>query len=196
MQKVQPIRSEADVERMKIALKKRNLRDWALFTLGINTGLRISDMLKLKVEDIIDADDRGRLRITDRLRLAESKTGKTKDVILTASAKTALRTHLKSSKAIDRPQAPLFPSRMARGTVPITRWTAWMTLNIAAKDAGIKEKIGTHTMRKTFGYHLYRQGADITRIQYLLNHSSPEVTLAYIGITRDETDELIQSLNL
>lgn len=196
MQKVQPIRSEADIERMKQALKKRNIRDWALFTLGINTGLRISDILKLKVEDVVDTDDHGRLRVADRLLLFEGKTGKAKDVILTVSVKTALRTYLKTTRATAKPTAPLFASRMARGTIPITRWTAWNTLNIAAAEAGIKERIGTHTMRKTFGYHLYMKKADITRIQYLLNHSKPEVTLAYIGITRDETDELIRSMNL
>jgi len=51
-------------------------------------------------------------------------------------------------------------------------------------------------MRKTFGYALYAAGTDITRIQFMLNHSSPEVTLAYIGITKDETDNLIKSLNI
>ena len=72
----------------------------------------------------------------------------------------------------------------------------WLVLRLAAQEVGIREKVGTHTMRKTYGYQLFKQGVDITRIQKMLNHSSPEITLAYIGITKDETDSLIKNLNL
>ena len=72
----------------------------------------------------------------------------------------------------------------------------WLVLKLAAEEAGIREKVGTNTMRKTYGYQLFKQGVDITRIQKLLNHSTPEITLAYIGITREETDSLIKNLNL
>ena len=57
-----------------------------------------------------------------------------------------------------------------------------------AKSVGIKERIGTHTLRKTFGYHAYNNGYDITLIQKLFNHSSPQITLRYIGIEQDEID--------
>ena len=53
-----------------------------------------------------------------------------------------------------------------------------------------------HTMRKTFGYHAYKKGMDITIIQKLLNHSSPSITLSYIGITRDDLDNVYLNLNL
>ena len=68
--------------------------------------------------------------------------------------------------------------------------------NEAAKCVGIKEAVGTHTLRKTFGYHAYQSGVDITRIQKLLNHSAQNVTLAYIGITKEELDNVYISLNL
>ena len=64
------------------------------------------------------------------------------------------------------------------------------------QEVGIKEKIGTHTLRKTFGYHTYNNGYDITLIQKLFNHSSPSVTLRYIGITQDELDDVYLSLDL
>ncbi|GMA66225.1 hypothetical protein GCM10025859_67000 [Alicyclobacillus fastidiosus] len=73
---------------------------------------------------------------------------------------------------------------------------AWKALNNAAKVAGIKDRIGTHTLRKTFAYHAYKQGKDITLIQKLLNHSAPSVTLRYIGITQDEMDDVYLTLNL
>jgi len=61
---------------------------------------------------------------------------------------------------------------------------------------GIKERIGTHTLRKTFGYFAFTKGVDITRIQQLFNHSAPSVTLAYIGITSDELDNVYLDINL
>lgn len=78
----------------------------------------------------------------------------------------------------------------------IQRVRAWTVLNSAAKQSGIRENVGTHTMRKTYGYQLYQAGVDVTRIQNMLNHSSPNVTLRYIGITRDETDAAVRALNL
>lgn len=76
------------------------------------------------------------------------------------------------------------------------RQQAYRAINGAARAVGICERIGTHTLRKTFAYHAYKQGTDITRIQKLLNHSAPSVTLAYIGITREELDNVYLSLNL
>lgn len=70
------------------------------------------------------------------------------------------------------------------------------TNNAAARQIGIKERIGTHTLRKTFGYHAYQQGMSLEVIQKLFNHSWPQITLAYIGITQDELDDVYLNLNL
>ncbi|MEF2245371.1 tyrosine-type recombinase/integrase [Paenibacillus sp. IITD108] len=78
----------------------------------------------------------------------------------------------------------------------MSRVQAYRILNDAARQVGIKEAIGVHSTRKTFAYHAYQSGVDITRIQKLLNHSSPSMTLAYIGITKMELDEVYISLNL
>ena len=64
------------------------------------------------------------------------------------------------------------------------------------RSMGIKEKIGTHTLRKTFGYHAYIKTKNIALIQKLLNHSSPSVTLRYIGITQDDLDNVYLNLDL
>ena len=69
-------------------------------------------------------------------------------------------------------------------------------INDVAKSIGIKDKIGTHTLRKTFGYHAYNNGYDITLIQKLFNHSTPAITLRYIGITQEELDDVYLSLDL
>lgn len=189
MEYVQPIRDEKKIEAMKKVLRSNNLRDYCLFTLGINSGLRISDLLKLKVADVIDS--KGKIR--DRISIKEQKTGKNKDFPFGNTTKKALTEYLDSRESINHSEA-LFPSR--KGGTPITRQQAYRILNEAARTVGIEDQIGTHTLRKTFGYHAYKQGADITRIQYLLNHSAPSVTLRYIGITQEELDNVYLTLNL
>jgi len=189
MEFVQPIRDEKKIEAIKRVLKGNSLRDYCLFTLGINSGLRISDLLHLNVADVLD--DKGQLK--DRITLREQKTGKAKDFPMGNTTIKALKEYFDSRTDLEPSQA-LFPSR--KGGTPITRQQAYRILNSAATAVGITEDIGTHTLRKTFGYHAYKKGLDITRIQKLLNHSAPSVTLAYIGITKEELDNVYLSLNL
>ena len=192
MEYVEPIRDKKQLENMKRYLKDRKLRDWLLFVLGINSGLRISDLLALTVEDV-----KGK----DRISIREKKTGKAKDFPLSDSCKKAICEYF---KATNLTSGVLFPSRKAGGsdkTGAISRQQAYDIINDAAEAVGIitkdnPVKIGTHTLRKTFGYWAYQSGVDISRIQKLLNHSAPSVTLAYIGITKDELDEVYINLNL
>ena len=186
MEFVQPIRDKKTLETMKKVLRSSNLRDYNLFILGINSGLRISDLLTLKVSDV--CDDKGKIK--DRIVIREKKTNKLKDFPLGETSKKALKEYVVTLK----PTQALFASR--KGYKPITRQQAYRILNDAARAIGIKEQIGTHSLRKTFGYHAFQAGVDITRIQKLLNHSSPSVTLAYIGITQDELDNVYLNLNL
>lgn len=64
-----------------------------------------------------------------------------------------------------------------------------------AKEVGLTE-IGTHTLRKTFGYHFYQQYKDVAVLQQIFNHSSPAVTMRYIGITQDIIDEKVDNFTL
>jgi len=187
MEYVEPIRDKKQLENMKRYLKEHNLRDWLLFILGINSGLRIGDLLKLTVEHVKDKE---------RITIREQKTGKSKDFPLSDSTKKAVCEYL---KATGLTTGVLFPSRKTSGskaTGAISRQQAYETINTAARAVGITDAIGTHTLRKTFGYWAYQAGVDITRIQKLLNHSAPSVTLAYIGITKDELDDVYINLNL
>lgn len=183
MEYVEPIRDKKQIDTIKKILKGNNIRDYLLFVLGINSGLRISDLLSLKVSEVIHQD---------RVIVREQKTGKTKDFPLSDSCKKAIREYVDSVGASR--SVWLFPSK--KGDAPISRVQAYRIINDAAERAGIKDKIGTHTLRKTFGYWAYKQGVDITWIQKLLNHSAPSVTLAYIGITKDNLDSVYINLNL
>jgi integrase len=177
MNTVEPIRDTKKLAAMKKILKGGNLRDYFLFTLGINTGCRISDLLNLTVADVAGKDF---------LTIREKKTGKEKRFQLNDTVKQALKEYNPAGYC-------LFPSREG-GT--LTRQRAYGILNDAARLAGIKDKIGTHTLRKTFGYHARKKGVAIEILQKVFNHSSPGITMRYIGITQDEIDEVYLNLNL
>lgn len=182
MNEVQPLKDKRDIERMKQALAD-SPRDLLLFIIGINTTLRISDILNLRVGDVSG----------DYIELKEKKTGKTKRIRINKSVKNAV------NKLVDKKADPndwLFPSR--KGNNPITRVQAWRILNNAAKRAGIADRIrfGTHSLRKTAAYHAYKNGVDLAVLMRLLNHSSQKETLRYIGIDNEQIDEVYIELNL
>lgn len=187
MEFVQPIRDSQKIKTIKKLLRQQNLRDYCLFVVGINSGLRISDLLKLRISDVIEGN-----KIKDRIRLREKKTNKFKDFPLSDKTKSALKEYLNTRKYNDN--EPLFISRKNKGF--LLRQQAYKIINNVAQEVGIKEKIGTHTLRKTFGYHAYKNGYDIAIIQKLFNHSSTSVTLRYIGITQDNLDDIYLSLDL
>jgi len=176
---VKPIKDIKKIEDMKEFLLSRNERDYLMFVLGINSGLRISDLLKLTVEDVVDGI----------VRIREQKTGKVKQFALSNTCIKAIDHYL---KATDIKSGTLFPSRK-NGNSPITTKSAWYIINKAAEWCGIEENIGTHSMRKTFGYHAFKQGVDPYYIMKCLNHSSLAVTKRYIGIEQDELDEMVYS---
>ena len=181
MAMVQPIRDIKDIENMKRVLKKSGQRDYMLFLTGINTGLRISDILKLKVSDV-----KGKSHIS----IKEKKTGKNKRLLLNAPFKVELDEYI----ADMQDDEPLFKSQKGYNK-PIGVVRAWGLLKDAAEKCDLDE-IGTHTLRKTFGYHFYQQYKDVALLQEIFNHSSPSVTLRYIGINADIVDTAISKFNL
>ena len=189
MELVQPIRDSSKIDEMVDDLRSHSLRDAALFLLGINSGLRVSDLIKLNCADVMETRTRTKMRI----RLREKKTGKGKDFPLADAAKEAILEYLSTRKGW-KMEEPLFMSRKDHGH--LQRAQVLRILSGAAKRVGIADSIGTHSMRKTFGYMAHQSGYDITVIQKLLNHSSPAITLAYIGITQDQLDDVYTSLNL
>jgi len=192
MEFVQPIRDRKKLEAIKTYLLGSNPRDYCLFVLGINTALRISDLLKLTVGDVYDKG-----KVKERIELREQKTGKSKVFPLGQNAKTAINTYMHTRFLTpDSSKEPLFPSRKGGGVRPVQRIQVWKSLNRASHAVGITDRIGTHTMRKTFGYWAYQDGKDITLLQQLLNHHSPATTLRYIGITQDDLDNIYLKINL
>nr|WP_249365563.1 site-specific integrase [Cytobacillus citreus] len=165
---------------MKEVLLKQHYRNYFLFVLGINTGLRISDLLSLRVGDVRD-----KIHIV----ITEQKTGKLKRFKIN----NELQQHIREFTVKKDGNEYLFKSR--RGTDRIHRVQAWKILNAAAEEVGLKE-VGTHTLRKTFGYHFYQQYKDVAVLQEIFNHSSPAVTMRYIGINQDIMDQKIDGFSL
>lgn len=178
---VQPIRSKRDIDKMKKALAGKP-RDLLLFIFGINSALRISDILKLKVGDV-----RGK----ESISLKETKTRKSKRFHLNVSIKKAVA-ELIPSTADDNDW--LFPSR--KGDKAISRIQAYRILNAAADRAGLNIEMGTHTLRKTFAFHAYKNGTDLALLQTILNHSSQRETLVYLCIEQKQIDDVYIEINL
>jgi integrase len=188
MKFVQPIRDKKKLEAMKKILLAESPRNHLLFILGINTGLRISDILQFKVKDLVN--ERGKPR--DFHAVKEKKTGKWRRFPFGKNVKKAIELYMKTYDV--EPEDWVFKSR--KGDGPIDRRHAWRILSETAQMVGIDEAIGTHSLRKTFGYHAYKSGVDLSMIQYLLNHSSQRETLRYIGITDEEAEDVVINLNL
>ncbi|MDQ0418677.1 integrase [Croceifilum oryzae] len=179
IQDVQPIRALQKIDDMKWALRNFcSERDYTLFVMGINTGLRCGDLLQIKVSDV---------RKKKRVLVLEGKTKKTRTIQLD-NIYDEIQAYIK-----DVDSKWLFPSR--KGDKPITTTQAYRQLQKAADMAEV-ESIGTHTMRKTFGYWYYKQTKDVTKLQMILNHSHPSITLRYIGITNEEIENDLLSFKL
>lgn len=187
MEYVEPIRDVESINAIKEVLQKQSQRDLLLFVLGINTGIRISDLLSLKIEDIWDG-----MGIKEFLFLKETTSDETKAYYLNNNVKLAVENYLKTYDF--RESDFLFKSK--KNNQPITRQQAYRIINTAAKEVGIEGKIGTHTLRKTFGYHAYRKGIAISILMGIYHHHSPSETLRYIGISNNEKPLIKLDVNL
>ncbi|WP_217562255.1 tyrosine-type recombinase/integrase [Paenibacillus sp. GbtcB18] len=168
MQVAQPIRDPEKIIELQDVLKNHSMRDWLLFTIGINSGLHLNDILRLRVKDVKDRNE---------ISITEEKTGKSKSFRIDDALKSYIGEYVQYMGDEDY----MFPSQ--KTGKPIKRIRVYRILNEAAKRVGLQD-IGTHTLRKTFGYHYYQRTKNISVLRDLFNHSAPSVTLKYIGIDK------------
>lgn len=186
---VEPLRTTIEIEEMKLAIKRGNKgtpkrsnlakRDILIFLIGINTGLRVNDLVRLKVSDVKN-------KIIFDIR--EGKTNKRREINI-----GMLQDEIKQLIADKQPYDYLFGSQ--KGSKAITTTQVYRILNDAADFLG-RDDIGTHTMRKTFGYHHYKQFKDVAILQEIFNHAAPSITKRYIGIRQDEINESLKDFRL
>lgn len=192
MEFVEPIRDRKKIEAMKKFLSD-SPRDYLLFVIGINTAFRVSDLLTLKYSDVMDSKG----RLLEHFTLKETKTGKNNKVAMSKGVQKALKEYIDNNYEGNMNEY-LFKSRKhdkEGNSQPINRKSAWRIIQQTAEQLGLKN-IGSHSLRKTFAYHQYQMGTDIVLLQDMLNHSSPAVTLRYIGITQDQKDRAVKALDL
>ena len=176
---VEPIKSKKDLERIEEFLENHSKRNRLIFAFGINTGLRVSDILGLNVEDV-----EGKSYV----EIKEKKTGKYKRFPLNTKLKVLIKDYLQNERCKSYSLAENEPLFLGKKHCRLDRSQVYRFLNEACKQLGITANVGTHTMRKSFGYHFYKKYNDVALLQKILNHSSPAITLRYIGIAQEEID--------
>ncbi len=193
MATTQPLKDIKDIKAMKDYFRnvQHNLRNYALFCVGINTALRIGDLLELKWEDVYDFKNK---RYRKHITIREQKTGKINSVALNQSIKDALEIYRKSLTEDVSASQYIFTGRK-RGS-HLSRSQAYRIIKDASKAVDIEGNISCHSMRKTFGYHAWLSGQDPSTLMALFNHSSFNITKRYLGIDQDEKDNVFMSLLL
>ena len=177
---VQPLRTQQEINDFLFCLRrnKNANRDVFLFLIGINSGLRMSDIVKLKKQDLISSKNP---------RIVEKKTGKTR-ILYLSSLQDLIQDYTKDLK----PEDYLFPSSKG-GHVEVN--TVYQMFQKVAQLLG-RDDIGTHTLRKTFGYHYYKKTKDVATLMEIFGHSSEKITKRYIGINEDEISETLLNFRL
>ena len=192
---VEPIRDRKKIAQIKNLLRgEARFRDLLLFTVGINTALRVSDLLRLRVGHFVD----DRQSIKSRFQIKEQKRGKRHEIFVNTSIQKIFEEYLAAyPKVASNLQHFLFFNTKANDfTESIGRGQAWKFITAICKQVGLRGSFGTHSLRKTWGYHARLQGVDLALIMYKLNHASIAYTKRYLGITDDELQAVVQRLNL
>lgn len=185
MNVVEPIKNINKVKEILVYAKKNNERDYVMLELGFHTGLRISDILDLKIQDV--QDKKGSIK--KYLILREGKTNKFKRIKLNQEVRDCLKNYCKDKDNFDY----LIKSR-EHINKPITRQRAYQIITEIGGMFDI-EDLGCHSLRKTFGYLYYKKTKDIALLQKLFNHSSQFITLRYIGIEQQALDKALDDMN-
>lgn len=181
--KVEPIRDKETLNEFinELGKGKNGRRNILLFKIGLTTGLRISDIITIKIDDV-----KGKTEF----ELVEQKTGKKRKVYL-HNALTELTEYLNT---LNDDHVWLFPNTWD-SSKHISSNHYYKILQKVAKNLNI-DYIGTHTMRKSFGYWYYKEYKDVATLMTIFNHSSPQITLTYIGITDEEIKNTLKDFKI
>lgn len=194
MKAVQPIRDMEllnkcyDIAREHDKHRKKGEVCWELLLLiGFNTSLRISDIRRFRVRD---------LRGQDYAEIKAQKTGKEARILINPPARRAINRLLAGRNGDEYILQSKQRDAATHGARPISRQRAYQIINRIGNQAGIRDHIGCHTLRKTFGYHYYKKYGDVVSLQRILCHTSSRETLLYIGVVQDEIDESLMNFTL
>lgn len=175
-------------------------RDKMLFIVGINLGIRASDLRELKYSFFFEKLPDGSLNFKEYYKFIPIKTRKSRKfvkVYFNDAVRQAVCNYISEYPVSDLDDY-LFVSR--KGNKPVTVDGIRKIVKNAAEEAGIVQNIGTHSLRKTFAYQIWHKAEDknkaLITLQTIFSHSSPSITAKYIGITNDEVKDMFDGLNL
>lgn len=188
-QEVYPFKTEEDLMKMhNYFIEKKMWRNDLMFVLGINIGLRAGDLLSLTWEQVFPENYS---EVANEIKIKEEKTDKWRTFFLNDSCKKAIMEYFK--RYIGKGKIPgreeyIFSSRKANSHITVR--AAGLILKTAAKEVDIKYNVGTHSMRKTFGYWQLKAHSDdamfLCELQEMFNHSTPKITLRYCGLEAEK----------
>ena len=199
MKITQPIRDIAELKKIKRYYRevKPNKRNSLLVVCGLNTALRISDILKLRWKDVYNEN---LLSFKSHIDVKEQKTGKKTTVFVNKNLKEAFASFLKDiiakkGKLCEVMEQFIFLGQKSTDK-PISRIQAFRIISEAAKKCLLSHKVSCHSLRKTFGYHAWKKGVSPALLTSIYNHSSYKITTRYLGIDQDDRDEVFELVNL
>lgn len=187
MELVYSITDRHKLDAMADYLYNKSLRDYIMFEIGINIGIRVTDFTQQKVQFYREACEKGFVEMVPK---KTAKYNKKVVVPINKDLNKLIQEYIKDKDDTDW----MFPSR--KKGYSITREQVYRILNEAAAAVGITDNIGCHSMRKTFGYWHYYYNHDIRLLMDIFNHSSEEVTLRYIGVSEEKKRESMECMNL
>ena len=188
----QPIRDRQELQNFSTYYKdeKPNLRNYALVVLGLNTALRISDLLHLRWNDLYDFE---KLCFRDHLLIKEQKTGKRKRIAINEKAREAMEMYFNERN----PEADEFIfSKRTNPYKPLSRSQAYRIVKDDANHTTSEEAVSCHSLRKTFGYFAWQEGVQPALLMDVFNHSSYAITKRYLGIEQDDKDLVYLNINI
>ena len=170
-------------------------RNKMLFLIGINLGVRASDLCGLKYSFFMNNDG----SFKEHYSLKPKKTRKKNKFVklyFNQTVKKAITNYINEYPVEDLDEY-LFKSRKGGA---ITEKSLWKIIVDAAKDAGLKGNYGSHSLRKTFGYHIWHNAEDkeksLVILMSIFNHSSIATTKKYIGLMDEEIEDVFNELNI
>ena len=174
MQKVQPIKKICDIEKIKVYLQASNKRNYLLFVMGINTGIKSNQILNLKLRDVVD----------DKYKIKEYIYIDNKEYFINEPIAQAIIVFLEENN-LDL-NSYLFESQ--KSDLPINRSQLYRILNNAVNKCRIDIHIGNETLRKTFGYHYYYKTGNVKYLKEVFNQASKKTLFEYLGIDNDTVE--------
>jgi Site-specific recombinase XerD len=185
MKTVEPIRNKKDIQAIsKYYQQLGQFRNNLLIITGLHTALRISDILRLTWSDVYNFDTN---TYKKHITLVEKKTRKSKAIALNRQVIQALRLYFKTQNP--SPKEPLFLSQRRTGKA-ISRIQAYRIIRSASESIRLCTRVSCHSLRKTFGYHAWKNKESLAVITDIFNHSSLAITRRYLGICQDDQDKL------